>query len=204
MDQRGQEPTMKQTDQDRVLADSEASVTWEEIRARLLGFVSRRVDDQEVAHDIVQDVLVRIDGSLGSLRDDERLLPWVYRLTRNAVIDHYRTAARRREEPTSDLADSIAADEIVPDAAAATRRELAECLEPMLATLRPKYRQALELTEFEGLTQVEAARVVGISVPGMKSRVQRARAQLARQYHRCCRITLDVRNAPISARPRGD
>jgi RNA polymerase sigma-70 factor (ECF subfamily) len=55
------------------------------------------------------------------------------------------------------------------------------------------YREAVTLVELEGLTISEAAGMVGISLSGMKSRVQRGRAQLRELFERCCEIELDAR-----------
>jgi RNA polymerase sigma-70 factor (ECF subfamily) len=176
-------------------------VPWSELRERLQAFVSHRVQDRDTADDIVQEVLLRIDRGLDSLEDETRLLPWVYQVTRNSVIDHYRAGARNRELPSDPLPQTVL-EECVDDPVSDTRAELAACLEPMLEALAPRYRRALELTELSGRAQAEAARELGISVSGMKSRVQRARAQLAREYHRCCRISFDARNAPVEVYPR--
>ena len=74
-----------------------------------------------------------------------------------------------------------------------SEEELAPCLTPMIGRLAEPYRTAIELTSLRGLTQAEAARHVGISLSGMKSRVQRGREQLRQMLVRCCEIDVDVR-----------
>ena len=71
--------------------------------------------------------------------------------------------------------------------------ELAPCLTPMVARLNEPYRQAIELTSVHGLTQAQAAKRAGVSVSGMKSRVQRAREQLKAMLLRCCEVDVDRR-----------
>ena len=61
----------------------------------------------------------------------------------------------------------------------------------MVRQLPDDYRQAIELTELAGMTQIAAAAQVGLSVPGMKSRVQRGRARLRAMLLRCCEIETD-------------
>jgi len=75
----------------------------------------------------------------------------------------------------------------------AAEAELAPCLTPMVARLAEPYREAIELTSVHGLTQAEAATRAGLSVPGMKSRVQRAREQLKAMLLRCCEVDVDRR-----------
>jgi RNA polymerase sigma-70 factor, ECF subfamily len=71
-----------------------------------------------------------------------------------------------------------------------------------VARLPPPYREAVTLVELEGLTARAAADIVGISVSGMKSRVQRGRAQLRRMFEACCEIALDARGKVTDFAPR--
>jgi RNA polymerase sigma-70 factor (ECF subfamily) len=71
-----------------------------------------------------------------------------------------------------------------------------------VAQLATPYREAVTLVELEGLTMREAADMVGISVSGMKSRVQRGREQLRKLFDDCCEIALDVRGKPTEFVPR--
>jgi RNA polymerase sigma-70 factor (ECF subfamily) len=68
--------------------------------------------------------------------------------------------------------------------------EAAACIRPMVDRLPAIYRRALTLVELEGRTQVAAARLEGISVSGMKARVQRGRAQLKELLVACCESAL--------------
>ena len=81
-------------------------------------------------------------------------------------------------------------------------RELSACLKPLIKNLAAADQQALQMVEFDGLTQVEAAARLGLSVSGMKSRVQRARSHLRVALDDCCRIALDRRGGVISYQAR--
>ncbi len=160
-------------------------------------FVAGRVPAQDV-EDVLHDVFVRMQRGLGEVRDGERLTAWVYQIARNAIADHYRRPVRRRELPTADLtALPLAADE-----AGEVPVELTAAVLRFVAQLPAADRQALELTDLQGLTQAEAARRLGLSVPGMKSRVQRARARLREVLDACCRIEVDVRGRIVDCEPR--
>ena len=80
--------------------------------------------------------------------------------------------------------------------------ELSDCLRPMIDRLSPDYREAITLVELEGLTHQEAANKLGLSIPGMKSRVQRGRQQLRHMLDECCLIELDRRRAVIEYQQR--
>jgi RNA polymerase sigma-70 factor, ECF subfamily len=75
--------------------------------------------------------------------------------------------------------------------------ELAGCLRPMISRLSGEYRQAVVLVDLEGLTQQAAAVQLGLSLSGMKSRVQRGRRQLKGMLEACCKIELDRRRGVL-------
>jgi RNA polymerase sigma-70 factor (ECF subfamily) len=177
-----------------------AAHVWEEFHASLLAFIARRVRDRDTAEDILQDVMLRIHRRAGELEHPAALGAWVHQIARNAITDHYRRAAVRREHPSGiELGDETPSS--APDLDM-TRSEIAACLRPLLNQLTPVYRKALTLTELEGVAQTDAAARLGISTSGMKSRVQRGRAQLRELLVACCEINLDRRSRITSYRPR--
>lgn len=167
-------------------------IAWDELRGELHRFVARRVPAAD-AEDIVQEALLRIHRGLPGVRADGALVGWLYQVTRNALVDHLR--ARRAIGGSEDQAS----DETVDDAAF---ERLTSCVRPFVAMLPEPYREALELVELGGLTQVEAAARLGIPVSTMKSRVQRGRAQLRESLEQCCAIDLDARGHVVDVTPR--
>jgi RNA polymerase sigma-70 factor, ECF subfamily len=170
---------------------------WRDYRTQLFRFVLRRVSDEAAAEDIVHDVLMRAYDRRDTLRSGDRFEQWLYQITRNAVIDHYR--ARRPSEPLP--ADLTAADDTGDGEA---RRELAGCMKPLVSSLPAHYRDAVVLSELEGLTQLETAARLGLSLSGAKSRVQRARKLLETKLLDCCRVELDSRGAIVDYERAGD
>ncbi len=75
--------------------------------------------------------------------------------------------------------------------------ELAGCLRPMIDRLDTTYREALVLVELDRLTHRAAAERLGLSLSGMKSRVQRGRRRLKRLLRECCIIELDRRHRVV-------
>lgn len=197
---------------------------WHDVHERLSAFVAQRVGDPADVADLVQTVFLRAHQHVGSLDDEQRLLPWLFQITRNAIADYYRAPVRRREiggvapDGAIDLSagHGIAAaarpsgdpDRHHPaDPRSATDdepavRELAGCVRPLLQLLPPSYREALMLVEFDGMPQVEAASRLGISVSGMKSRVQRGRAMLRDGLLECCDISRSVTGGVLDFAPR--
>jgi len=172
-------------------------IAWEPLRAELHRYVARRVPASD-ADDVVQEALLRIHRGLPSVRADGALVGWLYQVTRHAVVDHLR-ARRTTTELDAELDAEPAADPIVDDAAFS---RLSSCIAPFVAMLSSPYREAVELVELRGVTQVEAARQLDIPLSTMKSRVQRGRAQLRASLEQCCAIELDTRGHVVDVIPR--
>jgi RNA polymerase sigma-70 factor (ECF subfamily) len=171
--------------------------SWIDTLDRLQAFVAARVDDRELAADITQDVIVRSIAS-GALEHVDNPAAWLYRSARNAVIDHYRT--RKSHVPLTDpevWPDPDSSDDLPNEAT----RELSKCLEPLLDQLAPPARDALVRVDVDGQTQQRAARDAGISLSGMKSRVQRARRDLKQLLEQCCTVALDSTGGIASYQP---
>lgn len=183
------------------MIDPAARGAWRELEDKLRPFVARRVQSPADAEDVVQDIFLRLQRGLGSLRDDQRFGPWVYQVARSAVADHWRASARH-PVVSGDLPELAAEPSSEDDAGIA--KELAHYMVSFVAMLPSPYREALTLTELEGLTQREAASMLGISVSGMKSRVRRGRQHLRTLLEECCHIALDARGGVMSCEPRPD
>ncbi len=184
------------------MIDAAARGAVRDLEAKLRPYVARRVRAAADVDDVVQDVFVRMQRGIGGLRDDERFGAWVYQIARSAIADHRRAAAKHRvADATGVEGEPVAPEDADP---AAVEEELAGYLAPFVAALPSPYREALTLTELEGLTQRQAAEMLGVSLSGMKSRVQRGRALLRRSLEDCCHIALDARGRVVSCEPRPD
>jgi RNA polymerase sigma-70 factor (ECF subfamily) len=179
---------------------NEAEGIWYEFHDQLHAFIARRVDNEADVEDILQNVFLRVHQSLGTLQRADRLASWLYQVTRNAIADYYRAPERRREIPTDFTLETEVGRNGVQgnigtlldsdEQRAKAVEELANCLRPMTHRLPAHYRDAISFAELDGLTQREAAERYGISVSGMKSRVQRGRQMLKRMLDECCQIHL--------------
>jgi RNA polymerase sigma-70 factor (ECF subfamily) len=168
---------------------------WAELHARLHAFVARRVPDRVAVDDLAQEIMLRLYSRISRLRDRDRLDAWAYQVARNVISDHWRDRAAAHELPLDDqLRDRLTAlPEPEEDEAEMLRAEIASCLAPMVDRLAEPYREAIRLTDLGARTQTEVAAALGLSVPGMKARVQRGRTQLRELLRACCRIEVDRR-----------
>jgi RNA polymerase sigma-70 factor (ECF subfamily) len=170
---------------------------WEEFSGQLKGFILRRVPDPMDAEDILQEVFVKLHTRIDTLRDERRLAPWLYTITRNAITDYY-----RQRRPLVELPDELLAEAELEEPEPIA--QLAAGVETMLRCLPDKYRQALQWVELDGLSQGEMAERAGLSLSGAKSRVQRGRDKLRDCLLDCCHFEFDRRGLPIDYTPRPD
>jgi RNA polymerase sigma-70 factor (ECF subfamily) len=171
---------------------------WIQLHSDISAFIRRRIRDAADAEDVVQACVVRLYQSLLSLRSREQLRAWAYRSARHAVIDHYRTRARHCQEVFDEERMDVPA--MPSDTSAAAT--LASCIPPSLLRLSVADRDTLARVDFGAQSQVAAAVALGVSVSGMKSRVQRARRRLKAVIEECCTVTLDRRGGIADIAPR--
>jgi len=184
----------------------ETEQLWHEMHERLLSFIRRRVATIQDAEDILHDVFIRIHANLGGLKDTQSVSACVYQIARNAITDYHRGLAAA-SRALAGLAESVGEPTDEGEDAADIERQAAEefarCLEPLMAELPERYRQAIVLTELNGTTQKDAAGELGLSVSGMKARVQRGRSKLKDVILDCCSVEFDRRGGLVDYE-RGD
>ncbi len=171
---------------------------WEAFHLPLRQFIRKRLSDEATTEDVLQDVFLKIHQHIETLKDTKKLESWVYQITRNAIIDSYRRKEKQTE--TLDGPEMAEMTEDLPDDDIMT--ELFPAVRAMVKSLPEQDRQALILTEYQGLTQKEFGERLGLSFSGAKSRVQRAREKLKQMLLDCCHFEVDRRGHVIDYQPR--
>jgi len=178
---------------------AEARGAWKELERHLRPYLARRVASSADVDDLLQDIFVRMYQGLATLRDEERFGGWVYRIANSAIVDKARQRARAPQVSTDDGVEVSAETD---SAAEQLHSDLGECVALFVARLPSPYREAVTLTELQGLSQREAAEMLGVSPSGMKSRVQRGREKIRHMFEECCQISVDCRGRVIECEPR--
>ncbi|HWQ32484.1 MAG TPA: sigma-70 family RNA polymerase sigma factor [Blastocatellia bacterium] len=167
-------------DEPEVISDDMARVLVENHR-RFLAFLERRVQSREVAEDILQEAFVRGLPRLSSLRQQESVVAWFYRMLRNALIDHYR---RRDAEARAMQQVAVEFNEAAPDSE--MMNAVCECVTSLISTLKPEYAAAIQRVDLDGLAVRTFAEEQGINPNNAGVRVHRAREALRRRLVRSC------------------
>ena len=154
---------------------------------RLYDFCVGMVRDRDTAADCVQDTFCTAATRLASLRDPDKLRPWLYAIARNEALRCLR--GRRREQPSEELPEATSGDP-GPDTLA-VRGELAELVAAAAGGLSERDRTVLELTYRHGLDGPELAEALGVSAATARTLTHRLRETVERSLG----ALLVVRNA---------
>jgi RNA polymerase sigma-70 factor (ECF subfamily) len=155
---------------------------WTAHEAELRRYLRHHIRPPSEAEDALHDTFVK------ALRQGERFCEvhnpraWLFEVARNVVVDHARRT--RSSEP---LPDDLAA----PEFEVAMVDQLSACLPRVLTEMSEEDREAISLCDIGGMTQGRFAELKGLSLPGAKSRLQRARQRLREQLLRACQVQLD-------------
>ena len=185
----------KAWDSDRSLVERCAggdTAAWEELvrthTRRVYSLCYRFTNSEAEAQDLTQDVFLRIFKTVRSFRAEEgSFTTWMARLTRNLLIDNYRRKRQDRMtdslEPQLPMLQEQLASSSRPDGLVAGR-EARERLQMGLQKLSPELRETLILRDLEELEYREIAEILRIPEGTVKSRLNRARTELARILQR--------------------
>jgi RNA polymerase sigma-70 factor (ECF subfamily) len=147
-----------------------------------LGYLERKVGDRALAEDILQDAFARLAADPDRVPSSEAIVPWFYRVLRNAAVDQFRRrgAADRAVEA---FARELQTHE-APTAEAAT--EICACVLRLAGSLKPEYADALTAIEVNGTPVRTYAAQKGLSASNAAVRVFRARAALRKRVAQSC------------------
>lgn len=157
-----------------------ATVLVENHRA-FLRFLERRLGDRALAEDLLQEAFTRNLDRLSSL-PDEALVPWFYRVLRNAATDRHRrqgAEARALTAFAQELAATTHHDEDL-------HREICACVGRLATTLKPEYAEVLRAVDVEETPVKVFAAQAGVTASNAGVRLFRAREALRRQVTASC------------------
>lgn len=159
---------------------------WQKNKEKLRGYIKKRVDDEDIIDDLLQEIYIKASMNFHQLKARENFDGWLYRIAHNTIMDFYRKRPDYTELPINIVGEEQTNSEKV-------RQELVKSLQSLIEKLPEKYRIPLQLAELEGISQQEIAERLGLSLSGAKSRVQRGRVKLREEIAACCDIEVGRR-----------
>lgn len=151
-------------------------------------FVRRRVGDEAIGDDILQQSLTRAVERSHSLNKEQNALAWFYRILRHTVADYYRAhgaEARRNEALLRELTISGDHQEPPLDELQATA---CTCLHSLLPMLHRNYAELIKRIDLDGESPVQVAKELKISRNNLTVRLHRARQSLRASLEDACGI----------------
>lgn len=150
------------------------SYLYDNYSGALLGVIGGIIADRELANDVLQNVFVNIWRKIESYDPSKgRLFTWMLNIARNASIDEIRSRGYRdtqRNQPIADNAElpGAVAVPVVNDVG----------LKKVLRNLKEEWRTLIELSYFQGFTHEEIAKMQGLPLGTVKTRIRTALIQL--------------------------
>src|SRR5712691_12291216 len=137
------------------------------LQRRVYGFAYQHLRDLDEAHDLTQEIFVKLYRNLNRYDSERPFEPWFWKLATNTTINYRRKRVPLPSEPVEEAADPAARMQVHDPA-----------LVEALAQLDPSYRVPVLLHYYADLSIEQVAAALSLSVPAVKSRLHRARGVL--------------------------
>lgn len=156
---------------------------------RLTTIFLHMTQNQEAAEDLAQDVFMRIYRARNGYQPTAKFSTWLFRIANNLAINAHRNKARRKEVAlpageTTSMTNVRPEERALADKSALMptrqldRNELQTVVQKAMDQLNERQRLSVLLHKFEGMSYVEIADTMELTVPAVKSLLSRARDSL--------------------------
>jgi RNA polymerase sigma-70 factor (ECF subfamily) len=178
------------TIQKEIKTNCDVPALWQEHKNELRNFILKRVKDQDLTNDILQDVLMKVYNFCISKSGVRNIRSWLFQIAQNTITDHYRNQSKftnldnltEIEYEDQNLAFSEATNYILP----------------MLEFLPKEYAVPLNFSDIDNMKQADIAQKLNLSLSATKSRIRRARQLLNAEFITCCHFKTDKQGNLIS------
>ena len=173
------EPKIKYSEQELVALLKEQNndafnYLYDHYSGALFTIINQIVPDKDTASDVLQEVFVNVWRKISTYDETKgRLFTWMLNIARNAAIDKVRSKGYRDNQRTQSIAEgesgmAMSSNPVVNDVG----------LKKVLTTLNEEYRKLIDLSYFQGFTHEEIAKMMGIPLGTVKTRIRTAITQL--------------------------
>ncbi len=156
---------------------------WLEHKNELRNFILKRMKEQHLTDDILQDVLMKVYSFCISKSGVRNVRSWLFQIAQNTITDHYRKQSKFTN--LDNLTEIENEDQQKPFS------EASNYILPMLDFLPKEYAVPLKFADIENMKQADIAKKLNLSLPATKSRIQRARQLLKAEFITCCHFETD-------------
>ena len=160
------------------MKDCDIFEIWEEYKSSLLGYIKKRVTDNDDSKDILQDVLLKSYQFCSKGKTVLHLKSWLFKITQNTIVDYYKNNNKSSLE--FDLVDEMVEKSLIGEAS--------EYIKALLKLLPKEYAIPLYMYDLENINQKVIAEKLNLTLPNTKSRIQRGRLKLKERFLECCMV----------------
>lgn len=155
-------------------------------RARFRSYLTRRIGNEAIADELLQQSLLKAVEAGAELRNQESIVPWFYRILRNALIDYYRSHSKEERRDNSLISDLESLGETKSPAADELKSAICQCLGGLLPTLNPGYAELVQKIDLDQKSPEVVAKELGITPNNLGVKLHRARQALRKSLERSC------------------
>ena len=163
---------------------------WQEHKKELRNFILKRVKEEDLTNDILQDVLMKVYNFCISKSGVRNIRSWLFQIAQNTITDHY-----RKQSKFTNL-DNLTEIEYEDQNIAFS--EATNYILPMIEFLPKEYAVPLKFADLDNIKQADIAKKLNLSLSATKSRIQRARQLLKAEFITCCHFKTDKQGNLIS------
>lgn len=159
---------------------------WLSFQSDLLAYIKSKVSSTYDAEDILQDVSIKLYKHIDSVDEKTSLKAWLYKITKNTIIDFYRKKKDVSVEPESlyTIEDDVEEDNM--------NIEISKCMKYMLFDLPEKYFHVYDMYENKDMKHKDIGVALNITQAASKVRLKRARDMFKEKLLSCCDFDVDV------------
>ena len=174
------EPITRYSEQDLVVMLNEQSnnafnYLYDHYSGAIYTIINQIVQEKETANDVLQEVFVNIWRKIDTYDPAKgRLFTWMLNIARNAAIDKVRSRAYKDNQKNQPISENVNAGPNLSAEAGVNDVGLRK----VLMTLSEEYRRLIDLSYFQGFTHEEIAKMLGIPLGTVKTRIRTAISQL--------------------------
>ncbi len=157
-----------------------------EFSSELYKYINSKVKNKYDTEDILQDIFLKIYINIDKLDDQSKLEAWLYKITKNTIIDYY----RKKKDISVDVEKFEKGFE-EDNYSDNMNEEISKCLKKMIFELPKNYQEIIELYDMIGMKHKEISEKLGVTISCSKMRVQRAKTKLKEILLECCDFEID-------------
>jgi RNA polymerase sigma-70 factor (ECF subfamily) len=157
-------------------------------RNLVVNYLSRMVANRAIAEELAQDVFIRVYRSRQTYEPTAKFSTWLYRITTNVALNHFRDEKRTQNQVSLDVQDTVQVRREALDRAPLiedrlVREVVARQIRHAIRALPPKQRAAVIMHKYDEMDYAQIARILGCSASAVKALMFRAYETLRLRLH---------------------